>query len=170
MTVNRLCRGQLAIALNKLRVLARQKHLTEKPQSQIGLSPGGVGSRRGGTSPRSFPTTPDLSSMLCTDCNLSPYTAASGECKGCSRCSSSPDKKQKSIAPAEFSTPMKFELSRPSPEPNPEAGANSHYSEVECDAATSVMESFRMLLWFWREYYLRRGRDRCVYNCVQLIY
>lgn len=33
-------------------------------------------------------------------------------------------------------------------------------SQSTCPTATNTAINFRLLLWYWREYYMRRGRDR----------
>ena len=32
--------------------------------------------------------------------------------------------------------------------------------DTECESNNRILRNFRELLWFWREYYARRGRDR----------
>ena len=57
-----------------------------------------------------------------------------------------------------------YELSEDS-SPSDEPCLEAAYDEEDCNEQENHMEipvfiNFRELLWYWREYYLRRGRDR----------
>lgn len=71
---------------------------------------------------------------------------------GCSRCGNCTEE-------ADASGKSPFPSRDPLPQEPPSRGQTDQ-AQMHLSTADRVMMNFRELLWYWREYYLRRGRDR----------
>jgi hypothetical protein len=71
---------------------------------------------------------------------------------GCSRCGNCTEE-------ADASGKAPFPSRDPLPQ-DPPSREQTDLAQVHLSRADRVMMNFRELLWYWREYYLRRGRDR----------
>lgn len=85
------------------------------------------------------------------------YSGATGDrmkskSMGCSRCGNCTEE-------ADASGKSPFPSRDPLPQDPPTRGQTDQ-AQIHLNRADRVMMNFRELLWYWREYYLRRGRDR----------
>ena len=88
--------------------------------------------------------------------DTSSYSGTNGErkkSKGCSRCGNCTEE-------ADVSGKSSFVGRNPEVLDPSSTNDETDHSKTHLSKADRVMRNFRELLWYWREYYLRRGRDR----------